>query len=207
MNCYSHPEAEAAQECRVCGHPLCPACAVQVKGSVYCHECLEARMGNAAPPVLSSIRPEYCSPRVAGWLSVLPGLGLLYLREYLKALVVAFTTMGAIQMADHSDAGGFLVPLVWVGQIIYAVQEAKRLNRLRAGQAETAENPPASGAASDSPVWGGILIVLGTLFLLDEFDFIRFSEIFAKFWPLLIIGLGIQVLLRGRRRDSGLARP
>jgi hypothetical protein len=51
-----------------------------------------------------------------------------------------------------------------------------------------------------------VLIGLGALFLLDQFDVIRFSEIFAKFWPLLIIGLGVQILLRARRKDSGLAR-
>jgi TM2 domain-containing membrane protein YozV len=152
--------------------------------------------------------PEYRSPRAAGWFSVLPGLGLLYLGQYLKALVVALVMVGTIQFADHSDAGGLLVPLVWVGQIIYAVQEARRLNRLRAGQASPSnlEAAPAPAEEGDSPVWGGVLIGLGALFLLDQFDVIRFSEIFAKFWPLLIIGLGVQILLRARRKDSGLAR-
>ena len=208
MNCHNHPETEAVQECRLCGHPLCAACAVPVKGAPYCQDCLDARVGASVPPVLPSPAPEHFSPRAAGWFSLLPGLGLLYLGQFLKALVVALVAVGTMQFADHSDAGGLLVPLVWIGQIIYAVQEAKRLNRLRAGQASPSSPAPAQAPAEegDSPVWGGVLIGLGALFLLDQFDMIQFGDIFAKFWPLLIIGLGVQILLRSRRKDSGLAR-
>jgi len=205
MKCYYHPEAEAVQECRLCTHPLCPACSVQVKGVLYCPDCLEARVESAPRPAAPPPIPDYRSVRSAGWLSVLPGLGLLYLGQYLKALVVVLMFMGAIHLADHSDAGGFLVPLVWFGQIFYAVQEAKRLNRVKAGQAAVAEALPAD--EKDSPLWGGILIGLGALFLLDEFDLISFTEIFEKFWPLLIIGLGLQILLRARRKGPDAARP
>ena len=206
MKCYYHPEAEAVQECRLCAHPLCPACSVQVKGVLYCPDCLEARVEGAAPrPAAPPPVPDYRSARAAGWLSVLPGLGLLYLGQYLKALVVVLMFMGAIQLADHSDAGGFLVPLIWFGQIFYAVQEAKRLNRLKAGQAAVDE--ALSAEEKDSPLWGGILVGLGALFLLDEFELISFTEIFERFWPLLIIGLGLQILLRARRKGPGAARP
>jgi cell wall-active antibiotic response 4TMS protein YvqF len=207
MNCHYHPETEAVQECRLCSHPLCPACAVSVKGVAYCQDCLNARVDAGLPPAAPPLMPDFRSPRAAGWLSILPGLGLLYLGEYMKALVVALSVMGAIHLADHNDAGGFLVPLIWIGQIIYAVQEAKRLNRLREGEVAVPEVAGKAGEERDSPVWGGILIGLGTLFLLDQFDFIRFGEIFEKFWPLLIIGLGIQILLRGRSRNSSPARP
>ena len=205
MKCHYHPEAEAVQECRLCTHPLCPACSVQVKGVLYCPDCLEARV--EAPPRIAAPPPvpDYRSVRSAGWLSVLPGLGLLYLGQYLKALVVVLLFMGAIHLADHSDAGGVLVPLVWFGQIFYAVQEAKRLNRVKAGQAAVDEALPADD--KDSPIWGGILIVLGSLFLLDEFEMISFTEIFERFWPLLIIALGVQILLRARRKGPGAARP
>jgi hypothetical protein len=205
MKCHYHPEADAAQECRLCSHPLCPACLVQIKGVPYCPDCLAERVESAARPIAPSAPlPDYRSPRTAGWLSVLPGLGLLYLGQYIKALVVVLAFMGAIQFADHTDAGGILVPVVWFGQIFYAVQEARRLNRMKPGQAAVPETT--LGDEHDSPVWGGILIGLGTLFLLDQFDLIRFHEIFEKFWPLLIIGLGLQILLRGRAKGANPAR-
>ena len=206
MKCYYHPEAEAVQECRLCNHPLCPACVVLVKGAPYCPDCLQSRVeGPAVPAAPLPAGAEYRSPRAAGWLSLMPGLGLLYLGQYMKALVVGLMFMGAIHVADRSEAGGILPPLIWFGQIFYAVQEAKRLNRRRAGSAETVESD--LDEAKDSPLWGGILVGLGTLFLLDQFDLIRFTDIFEKFWPLLIIGLGLQILLRGRRKGMDPSRP
>ncbi len=208
MRCHYHPEAEAVQECRLCSHPLCPECTVQVKGVFYCPDCLEARAESApspaaprpaAPPPI----PDYRSVRSAGWFSVVPGLGLLYLGQYIKALVVVLLFMGAIHVADRSDAGGILVMMVWFGQIFYAVQEAKRLNRIKAGEAATEEPAADEG---DTPIWGWILVGLGALFLLDQFDLLSFTEIFEKFWPLLIIALGVQILLRARAKGTGAAR-
>ena len=204
MKCHYHPEADAVQECRLCGHPLCPSCLVQVKEAPYCPDCLATRVEETPRPAAPTPVPEYRSPKSAGWLSLLPGLGLLYLGQYVKALVVVLIFMGAVHLADHSDAGGFLVPLVWFGQIFYSVQEAKRLNRLYAGQATLAEIPAAD--EKDSAIWGGILIGLGALFLLDQFDVISFTEIFEKFWPLLLVALGLQILFRARRKEPDLTR-
>lgn len=202
MKCFYHPEADAALECRICGHPLCGQCPVEVKGHSYCRDCAQARLEGPAQP--SAAAADYKSARAAGWLSILPGLGLVYLGEYLKALVVLLLFVGAIHIADHTDLGGILVPFGWVAQIIYTVQEARRLNRLRAGGSPV-EEPRADDGTS--PIWGWVLIGTGTLFLLDQFDLIRFGEIFEKFWPVLIIALGVQILLRGRRSGEPVSHP
>ena len=143
---------------------------------------------------------EKYSARAAGWLSLAPGLGLAYLGEYLKALTVALLVMGAIHFSRHSSVGGFLVPLIWLGQIPFAVQEARRLNRESAPEAS--QIAPPQRADKESPLWGGILIAIGVLFLLDQLEMIRFGEIFERFWPVLIIVLGLQIVLRARRQDS-----
>ena len=200
MKCHFHPEIDGLQECRLCGRSLCGACAVEIQGVPYCRECLQSRIEQPLPA--AAIRPpsDLRSPKVAGWLSVMPGLGLLYLGEYVKALTVALILAGTIHFADQSDVGGIFVPLVWFGQIFYAVQEARRLSRSVAPELPA---PPAKPALEkDSPLWGGILIGIGILFLLDQFEMLHFGEIFEKFWPALIILLGIQILLRGRREDS-----
>src|SRR5262245_64135566 len=99
MKCQYHPEIDGLQECRLCGHPLCGACAVEIQGVPYCRECLQSRIEQPLPS--AAIRPvsDSRSPKVAGWLSVMPGLGLLYLGEYLKALTVALIFMGACHFA------------------------------------------------------------------------------------------------------------
>ena len=42
---------------------------------------------------------------------------------------------------------------------------------------------------------GFTLILLGTLFLLDRLDVIRFGYVARYFWPLIIVGIGVWRLL------------
>ena len=205
MKCHYHPEIDRLQDCRLCGRPLCGSCTLEIKGAPYCRECLQSRVEQ---PVILPVPPpaaDLRSPKAAGWLSVLPGLGLAYLGEYVKALTVALIFVGVIHFADHSEFGGVLVPIVWFGQIFYAVQEARRLNR--EGITEVNAATPRPPAEKDSPLWGGILIGIGVLFLLDQFELLHFGEIFERFWPVLIIVLGVQILLRGRRLNTPSAAP
>jgi hypothetical protein len=44
---------------------------------------------------------------------------------------------------------------------------------------------------------GGMFIAIGTLFLLDEYDVLTVDGFFVL--PIMIIGLGIAVILGGRR--------
>ena len=199
MKCHFHPEIDGLSECRLCGRALCASCAVEIQGAPYCRECLQSRIEQPLPASPPRVPARGPSAKVAGWLSLLPGLGLVYLGEYLKALTVGLLGVGAIHFADHTDAGGIAVPLFWIGQMIYTVQEARRLRR--AGRIEEPEPEAAARprAEKDSPLWGAILIAVGTLFLLDQFEMLDFGYIFERFWPVLIIILGAQILLRSRR--------
>ncbi len=200
MKCHYHPEIDGLSECRLCGHSLCASCAVEIRGLPYCRECLQSRVEQPLSTPVTTGLGETRSPKVAGWLSIMPGLGLAYLGEYLKALTVALLFIGAIHVAEHTEAAGFFVMLVWFGQLFYTIQEARRLNR--EGSPEPPAKSPATRADKDSPLWGGILIGIGVLFLLDQFEMLHFGEIFERFWPVLIIVLGVQILLRGRRQNS-----
>jgi hypothetical protein len=200
MKCHYHPEIDGLSECRLCGHSLCASCAVEIKGVPYCRECLQSRVEQPLAASAPAPLPDKRSVKVAGWLSFMPGLGLAYLGEYLKALTVALIFIGAIHAADHSEVGGFLIPMVWFGQLFYTIQEARRLNREES--VETVVTPAAPRSDKDSPLWGGILIGIGFLFLLDQFEMLHFGEIFERFWPVLIIVLGAQIVLRGRRQSS-----
>ncbi len=51
-----------------------------------------------------------------------------------------------------------------------------------------------------SVIWGGFLILLGFLFLLDNFDIIHIN-VWGLFWPLLFIWFGVQLLLGPRMGD------
>jgi len=50
--------------------------------------------------------------------------------------------------------------------------------------------------------WGGILILLGLLFLLDNFYYIDFGDIITTYWPLILVAIGIKIIY-DRRRQRG----
>jgi hypothetical protein len=47
------------------------------------------------------------------------------------------------------------------------------------------------------PIGAFVLIGLGVLFLLNEMDVVNFDRIW-RFWPLVLIAVGIRVLMRRR---------
>jgi TM2 domain-containing membrane protein YozV len=63
-------------------------------------------------------------------------------------------------------------------------------------------NPPVvvEGGHSRVPVGAVVLIGLGVLFLLNEMDLLHFDRIIARFWPLILIALGVRVLMQRQRR-------
>ncbi len=49
--------------------------------------------------------------------------------------------------------------------------------------------------------WFGIvLIVLGVIFLLDNFGIVTFHRLLHSYWPVLLIIYGVYILLKNRKR-------
>jgi len=48
MNCAVHTDVPATGFCRNCGKALCPQCTREVRGALYCEDCLAGLLG--APP-------------------------------------------------------------------------------------------------------------------------------------------------------------
>lgn len=54
-------------------------------------------------------------------------------------------------------------------------------------------------------IWGVLLVLLGGLFLLDNFGFIpRGINVWGLFWPLLLIGLGVSALWKSTNRGRSI---
>ena len=54
---------------------------------------------------------------------------------------------------------------------------------------------------SGGVIAGGILILLGVLFMLDNFGLVHAGDVFA-YWPLILIGLGISRVVRRQTADQ-----
>src|SRR5689334_5552614 len=94
MNCANHPDAPAAAYCRTCGKPLCSVCARDIRGVVYCEECLASHIsGTMPPPGAAGVAPGVEPPRgtpspvLAAILGFIPGVGAMYNGEFAKGFV------------------------------------------------------------------------------------------------------------------------
>src|SRR5205085_2111151 len=84
--------------CRTCGRALCESCKRDVKGVVFCQDCLAARLEGAVPPAASmsasGVMPAYVAPVgssvnpvIATLLGLIPGVGAFYNGQFIKGFV------------------------------------------------------------------------------------------------------------------------
>ncbi len=193
MKCFYHYEIESQAVCSVCSHPLCVDCIIDVQGKTYCRECIEKAQKEHQPTLdqrtAQSVRPEKSSA-LATWLSLLPGLGFIYLGLYLKGIAIFVTWIGLISI--FSAANEEIAPLIgiafWIFQLVYTNQEAKRLQRVKTDTTEL----PQEKKEEASIFWGIIVLIVGIFFLIHNLGF-NLSWL-VKFWPLIIVALGIHLI-------------
>jgi len=212
MNCANHPDTAAVAYCRTCGKPLCSSCTRDVRGVIYCENCLADRLqgvqpatplppaaGFVVPPAAARVPSSGPNPALAGILAgFFPfGVGAVYTGQYAKGLAHLLIFVGLIVgMNQHSPLDticGISFAFFYVWQIIDAVRTS---HALQAGQ--PAPDPLGLGQAfgagekvdtSRIPIAAILLIGIGALFLLQTMGVFEFSA--EKFWPLFLIGLGV----------------
>ncbi len=208
MNCANHPNVSAENYCRTCGKPLCAICKRDVRGVIYCENCLAARLEGvqpAAAPVMPAA-PTYGpqtqggpNPAVAGILAgFFPfGVGAVYCGQYAKGLahLIVFTLL-VIAASSGSDVAGTLAGLgiafFYVYQIFDAVRSAKAIQ-----MGQPAPDPfglAQTFGAGDKlsktkiPTGAVVLIIIGVFFLLRNAGLFEFDV--HRVWPIFLIALG-----------------
>jgi len=249
MNCANHVDVPAVAFCRTCGKPLCSACVRDIRGVIYCEECLASQLSGTMPPPGSAVPPGaeqpsgLPSPGLATILGFIPGVGAMYNGEFAKGFIHVLIFATLIWMADHvSGVFGIAIAAFYIYMPIEAYKTAKARemglpppdpfgfnNLFSSGPApRPAPGAPYSAAApvdaaanvvppmetpgtvasaepvsdqprSSIPVGAVILIGLGVVFLLDEMGALHFDWIW-RFWPLILIAIGIRVLMQRQRR-------
>jgi TM2 domain-containing membrane protein YozV len=143
------------------------------------------------------------SPAAAGILSgFFPGAGTLYNGQVEKAILYIVIFAGLVTFQTRAFApqpfSGIILGFFYVFQIVDSVNSAKEINR-RALLENGGEKPlpvrPAGRAASPSGsvFWGAVLMGLGVVFLLANFDLIDFDRIW-DFWPVVVIVIGLKMV-------------
>ena len=238
MNCANHVESPAVAYCRTCGKPMCSNCMRDVRGVLYCEECLASQVSGTMPPPpgpgapLPGAVPPVTegSPGLAAILGFIPGVGAFYNGEYAKGFIHVLIFATLIWAADHVSGIfgiGIAAFVLYMPIEAYRTAKAKQMglqppdpfgfNTMNffgataaqpaapaAGTAQVLPVAPMDGQplaeepcqdAPRMPVGAVILIGLGVLFLLNQFGWFRFDW-FHRFWPLILIAIGIRVLMK-----------
>src|SRR5438046_3171380 len=150
MNCAAHNDIAAVAYCRTCGKPLCASCKRDVKGVIYCENCLAERLQGVQPPQTSyqpgvdpgvraaPVPGSGPNPALAGILAgFFPfGVGAVYTGQYAKGLahLVIFTLL-VLGASSGSEAMGTVFGLAIAGFYFYQIIDSVRTARaIRLGQ-------------------------------------------------------------------------
>jgi len=147
------------------------------------------------PPVAygaAPAAPQLKNPAAAGLLSVLPGLGHVYLGLYQRAIAffaVWVLIITFISSARHPGPLGILIPFWWFFVLIDAVRQAKAINATGLPESNLVGQQEKPLPVSGSLAFGVFLILFGIFFLINRFVTIDLSFLF-DWWPLLLIAFG-----------------
>jgi len=130
--CANHPTVAAVAYCRTCGKPLCDQCKKDIKGVVYCEDCLVSHLQNVMPPAAGAgagqgaapapgmpyvdpqtgyVRPPGTpNPTLAAFLGFIPGVGAFYNGQYQKGVIHVLMFPILIILTDNADYFGVLIP-------------------------------------------------------------------------------------------------
>jgi hypothetical protein len=132
------------------------------------------------------------SPSAAVFLSLLPGLGHIYVGQVAKGFLLGLSFILTIRVLDEGGGSfGILIPFLILYAMVDAHRAAVEVNRIVA----SGGTPPKGPDFGLTKWWGYILIGLGVLFTLENFDLIDFEWV-SRLWPLGLVAIGIFILMR-----------
>ena len=208
MNCAVHTDQPAQAYCRTCGKPLCETCKRDVRGVIYCEDCIAARVSGTVPAAVA-VAPGAVIPGAgpnAGLATILAaifpfGVAQVYNGQYAKGLAHLIIFAVLVAGADHGSGGAFFGILL-AGFYVYQIIDAHRSARaLSLGQPAPDPLGLTGAFGTDNmrlhtlPFWPMMLVVIGFLFLLQNLGWFHFHWI-GKLWPLILIALGLRVIFR-----------
>ena len=199
-----NPTTASLAYCRSCGKQLQPEDQKIVNGTVYCADHVPAASSpespwTAPPPSAAGFSPAAAgiSPGLAFILGLIPGVGAIYNGQYAKGLihVVVFGTL--ISLAHSNEVRDMtpifvILSLVWVPYMAFEAYHTAMRRQQGAAVDEFSSLIPGPHA-SGLPIGPILLMLLGVLFLLNNFDIIHFYQV-AKFWPVALIAIGAYLL-------------
>ena len=206
-----------ASFCRNCGKALTDE-EKAIEGRILCAACTPAVSPAEPPPAAfaPALQPPTAagskapSPGLAFLLGLIPGVGAIYNGQYAKGLVHVFIFGVLISIADQRSAHGeffALFPLMVAAFGLYMPFEAYHTAKRRArGEAVDEFSSIVPINRERRSITGpAALIVIGVIFLLNNLEILRLSQV-VRYWPAGLIALGVYLLitrLQGKENHHG----
>ena len=198
MKCANHSEIDSVAFCAQCGRALCGTCKHDVRGATYCEECLSAHL-HAFNPLGPTTGP---SPGIALALGFIPGVGAIYNGQVIKGMVQVLLFGSLIAMANRvGDPFDAIFGLGAAAFYFYMAIDSYQTAKAKLMGKPVPEWFGLGNMKMNAPVGASILIGLGVLFLLDNFGIPVFREV-SRFWPVLLIVIGVVLLQRRMGGES-----
>jgi hypothetical protein len=199
-------ESTTVGYCRACGKALDQASVHTAHGTIYCreHVPLDDTAQGASPYTSSTYSSNTpppgpyadVSPGLAFMLGLIPGVGAIYNSQYIKGLVHVAIIGLLISILDNDSARG-MEPLIslmlaafWWYMAFEAYHTASKRRRGLKVEEFSSLIPFGGSRFPAAPV---ILIALGIVFLLNNLGVFELRQA-LRYWPLLLIGLGVYML-------------
>ncbi|HEX5736310.1 MAG TPA: hypothetical protein VF131_26000 [Blastocatellia bacterium] len=205
MYCSYHPRNQARVQCISCARRLCAACDHRIKGYPYCQDCIVMGVENLSRQNNTQYQANQSKgkARLAALCALLPGMGAVYNRQNVKAVVHFVTIIGLFQLSDLNIFEA-LFGMAGVAFYVYSIIDAYRTARLIAqGESPAADEARFKRAlAGRAPLIGGVFIVTGLLMVLQIF--LRPLGIYlsmGRVLPVVLIIFGGYLLTRYFKRS------
>lgn len=226
MNCAVHDQVPAVAYCRTCGKPVCEQCKHDVRGVVYCEDCLASRVEGTLPPGVAAAAPPGAvsaagvptggpNPVAATLLGFIPGVGAMYNGQVVKGLIHVLVFAGLVWAQDRSGGNvffGLLIAFFYFYMVWDAYATAKAMQERRplpdpfglgtqlpASEASAPASPgPGSELARHGPHIPAAAIVLIGLGVVFLLDNLGIFHWhwMGRMWPIILIAIGVWLFAR-----------
>jgi hypothetical protein len=215
MFCVYHPTNAATAQCAGCNRPLCAACDHRIKAQPYCEDCIVRGVDVLRRPSAPVVAPQAAyaarapynapSPTKATLLALVPGLGAVYNRQNLKALVHFLATAGLFEIGGATDIG-FFIGGGFVFFLFTLIDANRSAKAIAAGVDPRDDERRLKWAfARYKPVWGLVLIAASLIAVVTSLPILPGVITPARIWAVILFLAGAYMILayfRSLRREE-----
>lgn len=161
-------------------------------------------MGTPPMEATATLRRRRKRPLFAGLLSLMPGLGHIYVGYYRRGFILLLTVAAMMTLMSGGVKGaeplfGMSISFLWLFGVIDAVRLANLYNEALAGLGPEDLRQELTLVGRRGSIGAGALIILASFFILLHTRFGMPLDWMKDWWPILPLGFGAYLLLQGIR--------